>query len=579
MPGCLHLLLQSGQSGIVPFMKILSRQKPSPRFLETLLALAFSVLFGIGWFLLLYGHYSLHFTHVNWIYSTGRDLLQHQLGWEFFRKEPWRFPLGSIQAYGYPIGTSVTFLDSIPLFAFFFKLLSPWLPQNFQYFGLWELTSVIGQMFIGMLILKEFTRSWPLRILGASLLVLSPPMIYRAFFHSSLSAHWILLAAIWFVILAYRHKLWRWAWPALFAVAMLVHLYYIPMILPLWIIGLYFRYSGQKRKWPLLVDLLAGLAAILMVGYCTGIFSVNAGELTSSGYGIYSWNLNGFVNPEGFSKLLKSLPLKQEDQMEGFSYLGLGNLILIPLALVFFLLKDRARRRWKVLIPFALASLVYILFALSNLAFVNAQPIWNLPLPPQVLSVLGLFRSSGRFIWPVFYFLVLFGLMAILRNLRHPELILIAVVLLQFFDIQPLYSSKRLKGYAAYTSPLRDSFWAAAAKTNQSIVMIPTEYDDQVVLYAVKNDMTINAGYFGRADYTGMEQNATRVWNDLLAGKADAQTLYLLSNPKWVAQAKQDLANQMYICDFNEHTVLFSKNNGVVKTGYDFSAHCSIPSP
>ena len=560
-------------------MKMPSPQRTPSKFLDPLLTIVFSILFGSAGFLLLYGHYTLHFSHVNWIYSTGRDLLQHQLGWEFFRQEPWRFPLGSIQAYGYPVGTSVTFLDSIPLFAFFFKLLSPWLPANFQYLGLWELTSVIGQMLLGMLILKEFTRSWPARILGACLLVLAPPMIYRAFFHNSLSAQWIILAAIWFVILEYRHKFWRWAWLFLFALAMLIHLYFVPMILPLWLISLYFHYAGEKKRWPVIIDVLAVAAVIFWVGYCTGIFGVAAGELAQAGYGNYSWNLNGFINPDGFSRLIKSLPLASDGQEEGFSYLGLGNLILILLALLLFLVKDRARKNLKMLLPFGIAALVYLLFALSNVAYINSAPIWQVQLSNQLLNVFNLFRASGRFIWPVFYFLVLFGLIVVARNIRHPELLLLAVLLIQFFDIQPLYSSKQVKGYAEYTSKMQDSFWTDAAKTNKAIVVIPTEYYEQVVLYADKNHMTINSGYFARADYPAMEANALKVWNDLLAGKPDPQTLYLLSEPKYAKSAAANLSKSMYLCNFNDYTVLFSRENEVAKTAGDLDAHCTTPSP
>ena len=122
-----------------------------------LLWFGLSVLLGCALYLFLYGRYRLYFGHVNWIYSIGRDPLQHQLGWEFFRNEPWKFPLGSIDNYGYPIGTSVFYLDSIPLFAFFFKLFSPWLGSQFQYFGIWELANLIGQVFVGILILNEFS--------------------------------------------------------------------------------------------------------------------------------------------------------------------------------------------------------------------------------------------------------------------------------------------------------------------------------------------------------------------------------------------------------------------------------------
>ena len=90
--------------------------------------------------------------------------------------------MGSIQAFGYPFGTTVSFTDSIPLFAFVFRLFSFLLPPDFQYLGLWILVSLMGQFFFGMLIVGEFTKSYIKMILGASLLVLSPVLINRVFF-------------------------------------------------------------------------------------------------------------------------------------------------------------------------------------------------------------------------------------------------------------------------------------------------------------------------------------------------------------------------------------------------------------
>ena len=335
-------------------------RKLSPGFSRFLAALAVSVLFGLAWFLLLHGRYPLYFSHVDWIYSFGSDTLQHHLGWEWFRQDPWRFPLGSIQSYGYPSGTFLSYLDSIPLFAIPFKLLSPLLGARFQYLGLWELTSVIMQFLAGMLILGEFTRSYPLRILGASLLVLSPPMILRTFHHNSLTAQWILLAGIWFILLEYRQRLWRWAWPALFAVAMLVHLYFAAMLLPLWGVGLYFRYSRGRLNWRLGVDILVVTGVLLLTGYSIGLFSLNTGDLVKFGFGLYSWNLNGLVNPLQYSSILSEMAVVSDRQHEGFSYLGLGNLLILPTAVFLFLQNDWSRRKLYFFLPLAACCLALL---------------------------------------------------------------------------------------------------------------------------------------------------------------------------------------------------------------------------
>jgi len=515
-------------------------------------------------------------------------MLQHQLGWEWFRQEPWQFPLGNITAYGYPIGTSVTFLDSIPLLAIPFKLIAQWFKPNHQFFGIWELASVVGQMLAGLLILHEFTRSYAVKVLGASLLVLSPPMIFRAFFHCSLSAHWILLLAIWFILLEYRHKLWRGAWICLISVALLTNAYYVPMLLPLWLISIYFRFIREKKSWTLirniLVDGAAICLAVFLVGYSTGLFSLGYESASADGYGVFSWNLNGFLNPYDYaSNFMKERATGLDQQYEGFSYLGLGNLLIIPVAAYVFLEKNNLRRSLHFLLPFGAAAIVYMLFALSNRAFLGALPLWDIQLSDSVKTFFNLFRSSGRFIWPVYYFLVLFGIIVMIRNVRFPAPLLLVVVLLQFYDIQPLFESKKLSDLTSYQSPLQSEFWDAAALTNQHIVIIPAKKlrppYEPFALYGVRNHLTLNLGYFTRSDTLAFKEYSEKVWEDLQAHRPDAQTIYILSDPEWITLAKENLADELFICEIDDFTVLFSAENGLAQRISEFSPYCSIPAP
>ena len=75
-----------------------------------------------------------------WIWLMEGDPATQYLGWRFFRAEPWHWPPGMIRGYGLEVGSAIVFTDSIPIAAFAAKLLSPFLPEPFQYFGLWALT-------------------------------------------------------------------------------------------------------------------------------------------------------------------------------------------------------------------------------------------------------------------------------------------------------------------------------------------------------------------------------------------------------------------------------------------------------
>ena len=227
--------------------------------------------------------------------------------------------------------------------------------------------------------------------------------------------------------------------------------------------------------------------------------------------------------------------------------------------------------------------MVYTLFALSNRAFLDTVPLWDIQLPNSVLRFVNLFRSSGRFIWPVFYFLVLFGIIVIIRNVRLPVLLLLVVVLLQYGDILPLSQPKKLSDITVYQTPLQSEFWNSAARTNEHIVIIPAKRlrapYEPFALFAVRNHLTLNLGYFARYDTLAFQEYSEKVWEDLQDNRPDAQTIYILSDPEWITIAKENLADELFICQIDGFTVLFSAENELAQAVSEFSPYCSMPAP
>ena len=87
-------------------------------------------------FMLIYGVKIINPAYEEWIYQKSGDINQHYIGWQFYRKSDWSFPIGLIEGLSEQ-KVSMMYTDSIPLFAVFFKILSPLLPETFQYMGLW----------------------------------------------------------------------------------------------------------------------------------------------------------------------------------------------------------------------------------------------------------------------------------------------------------------------------------------------------------------------------------------------------------------------------------------------------------
>lgn len=103
-------------------------------------------------FVLIYGVKILNPLYTDWL-LTGGDLSQHYLGWEFFRRSDWYFPLGLTDQLAYPLKTSVIYTDSIPIFAVFFKLFRSILPRQFSVF--WYL-GIVMLCFTGILCSEDF---------------------------------------------------------------------------------------------------------------------------------------------------------------------------------------------------------------------------------------------------------------------------------------------------------------------------------------------------------------------------------------------------------------------------------------
>ena len=149
-------------------------------------------------FLLIFGFQVLDFTYTDWLLpKDGGDLSQHYLGWVEYRASAWNFPIGLMDNVLYPEKVSVVYTDSIPLLAFFFKLISGILPANFQYLGLFGLLCYVLQGGFAAILIFHFTKQkWP-SVIGSLLFSCSLLLLHRMFAHTALSAHFLILASLY----------------------------------------------------------------------------------------------------------------------------------------------------------------------------------------------------------------------------------------------------------------------------------------------------------------------------------------------------------------------------------------------
>ena len=107
--------------------------------------LPFSI--GLFTFIIVYGLTPLNVTNDSWIMAgyDEKDIIQHYSGWIAYRNSDRTFPLGMAMDMAWGDGTYISFTDSIPWVAIAFKLIRRFLPDTFQYFGIYALFCYIMQ--------------------------------------------------------------------------------------------------------------------------------------------------------------------------------------------------------------------------------------------------------------------------------------------------------------------------------------------------------------------------------------------------------------------------------------------------
>lgn len=470
-------------------------------------------------FVLIYGVKILNPLYTDWL-LIGGDPSQHYLGWEFFRRSDWYFPLGLTDQLAYPLKTSVIYTDSIPIFAVFFKLFRSILPRQFQYFGIWGLLCFVLQGYYAAKILGERSSSKAVILAGSIFFIVSPVMVFRMYYHTALAAHWLILLAIYFY---FKHeKEYRdifkpvMQWGILGILIGSIHLYFVPMCGAI-LLGYILCSIWKERKIRIrfIYPSISFSVGLFLTVYLLGGFSSGADTGTNN-LGLFSFNLNAFLNPMSYSTLLKNTslwnwPFYTQGQYEGFSYLGMGIILLCACGIVLMIKNIFRRRKPSVYqVMTVLMSIGLIVLAVSPTITWNDKLLLQLPYSSTIYKYWGIFGSCGRMAWPVVYFLMIFGIISISnmtwKRKEITSVILILACLVQVVDLSgQLY--KRHANYSekvVYKSPLEGTVWDDIISSGEykHVVWVTHNVDHndviQVAVYAMKNDMTMGNFYFAR---------------------------------------------------------------------------------
>ena len=504
---------------------------------------------GIAAFLLTIGWKPLDVTNMLWL-TAKSDGFTHYLGWEFFRRSAWTWPLGLSPDYGLQFSSSIIFSDSIPLIAIPLKLLSPLPPETFQYTGWWLLSCFVLQAWFACRLAGLISRDIALRFGLAVLLAFAPPMLWRMSVHYSLAGHWTILAALLLYFAPGSPRRWL-IWAALLACTVLVHTYLMAMCLPLWLASMVRRRQAEGPLTPpWYVEVAAVFAAIAAALWVAGFFPLRP-DFLSFGYGDFQLNLLSLINPNGsmpaeadslapeagawvWSTVMP--PLRQAAmQYEGFNYLGLGGLLAVGLALP-FVWTDRKSYRPSVPWPLLVAAVLLTLFAISpHIGFADYEAV--VPVPDFVYALASSMRSSGRFFWPVFYMLPLGAAWLFYRHFgaRATGLLFIAFAAVQVWDTSPGWSAARpffeLDG-SSRTDWLSDPRLAAVASHYKAVRRLPAANAGdnwrEISYFALRHHLQTDAVYLARPRDEDYARYAQSIDGVIARGGLETDSIYFL---------------------------------------------------
>jgi hypothetical protein len=222
---------------------------------------------------------------------------------------------------------------------------------------------------------------------------------------------------------------------------------------------------------------------------------------------------------------------------EGFAYLGIASLLLIPFALLS--LKNNALRSERLHL-FSL-SLAMALFALSTNVGIGNRELFSYSTPNILAPIFETFRSSGRFTWPLVYLLLLEGVrgLCITFQGRLPKRVLATVfaslLFIQLIDMRFASSEIRERFIEdGFTASLTNPKWNELAVKYEHLVAVPPLNNDpgwfELALLANTWGMTSNAAYYGRIDENKLVDESARLQRVVDEQRFDSNTLYVITN-------------------------------------------------
>jgi len=546
-------------------------------------------LLGILVFIAIYGVAVLNVCADGWIFKSDNDFRQHYIGWMAYRNMEGMLPLGMTDKLSYPYSMSIVYTDSIPLVALCFKAISPLLPATFQFFGWYAmlsfaLTAAFGARINYRLLRagskaddsKAHLRRMALAVMLSAFYVVSFIMLQRTFYHTSLVSQWIILMCfeMWFSGYMEENIVIQCIKATLLGIVCVgIHTYFLPMAMGILFMGYAEQYlirsadGGQLSRGNKIEPVRNALASLgmLAVGAAVFLYLMGAFNVNSQGeywVGDFTMNLATFVNSMGHSILLREIPTYGPMQYEGAAYLGLGLIAGCIILIAYVILKRISikclfkghYRRMSLMIT----CVLFAVFATSPVIALGDRLLLRIPYTTFMNRALGIFRSNGRFVWPVFYIIIFmlvravgahlndgFGVKGKSKGVAGNVAIVVAglLLVLQVVDFSGWIKEKSDK-YKDAQATYR-TVWDEITLPDDYAHFVVFEKDNsfqmQTAYYAMRHGMDQNNFYFARDIDDYIQAGLAAYKSDISAGAAAEDTIYVFDRETYEEMKNNEL--------------------------------------
>jgi len=549
------------------------------------------------------------------------DSAQHYLGWAFFRDTPLlQWPIGANPKLGLDFASSIVFTDSIPLAAFVFKPLNVVLPETFQYLGVWIWLCFVLQAYFGVRLLAHRVADRSLCGLGAALIVLAPVLSYRlvhqGYGHIALVSHFVILAAL-DLYLDERGSVRKWA--ILICCALLIQAYFVPMVVAIWLASMVSRRLAIRDTARQVAIVLGSLGIVAVVsGFASlgGRLFVGDSSVTPEDFPYrFRWQPMALIDSAtdfstGWSHVMAD-QLELFGDVEGFTYLGSGFLLVVLPAVVLSILRKRSgivsardvvvvlgivaacallvpsrifstgiavmlfvvvaviagrsirERRHRALL---VAALLLGAYSMTMRPGIGRRTFFEYDLVPVLEQFTQTFRTHARSSW-VLYYVVLLALVVLVAT-RLPRRLAIGVlalaVVVSVVDSNPAMSQvrHRFTSQPVWVNQLDDPMWEEVVQGRDAIITYPPLNNDlegrwiHIEDFVQRRGMATNAGYFSRWSIDTYVRVNQRLHDELRAGEFDPKSLYVIFDPDMWAFLSSDPTRFAFIGDIDGYLVV-----------------------